>query len=234
MTSAAELLPQRLPSHWTRALAAAMSDELPVPIAEALDPSAAPMALLPWLAVHDGVRLWFSDWSAQTKRSVTTEALIAAWEVGTRAGASRYLSYVDATLVDAVAYPTRFVMGRAVVGRTPIGHGPFLARYLVRVETRHSSRAFVLGRSALASRDQIEAAVPHLIVTPGGSEINGSVLRSPSREPLRRCLVALRAAKAAETEIRVHFGHHRRLTLADAPPLDGSTRLGAFVARTKL
>ncbi len=210
--TAVDLLPRGASAPAERALAAAMSDDLPVPIAEAVDPATAPVDLLPWLAVHDGVRLWFSDWPEAKKRRVIGEGLVAAWEVGTRAGEIRFLGYVDAALVDVVAHPARWVMGRAVLGRTPVGHPPFLARCLVRVATFAPPRAFVLGRAV----------------------VGWARTRTASREPLRRCLVALRAAKAPETEIRVSFEHRRRLRLSDAPPLDGSTRLGAFVTRSKL
>lgn len=233
MTAARDLLPPRKSSSWTRALAAAMSDDLPVPIIEAMDPATAPVDLLPWLAVHDGVRLWYSDWSEARKRRVIAEAPLAAFEVGTRAAVIRFLGYVDATLVDVVAYPARFVMGRARIGRTPIGHPAFLARYLVHVPTT-TRRAFVIGRSSMASRDQIVAAVPHLVVTASGEALHGRRIVTPDREPLRRCLAAIRAAKAPETEIRVDFGHRRRLALVDAVSLGDAAALGEFVDRTKL
>ena len=233
MSAVGDLLPQSSAA-WERALAAAMSDDLPVPIVEALDPATAPVEMLPWLAVHYGVRLWYSDWSEARKRQVIAEAPRAAFEVGTRAGVIRFLGYVDATLVDVVAYPARFVMGRARIGRTPIGHPPFLARYLVRVEMRKPARAFVIGRSPMAYRDQIAAPLPHLVVTSGGGTVHGHRIVTPSREPLRRCLAAIRAATAPETEIRVDFATARRLSLRDAPVLDGSASLGDFVARNKL
>lgn len=209
--SADDLLPGNRQS-WEIACAAAMTDELPVPIAAALDPATAPVDLLPFLAVHDGVRLWFSDWPEARRRLVVAEALVAAWEVGLRSGSIRFLGYVDAALLDVVAYPARFVMGRAVLGRTPIGHPPHLARYLVRVVTHAPPRSAVMGRAVLGR----------------------ARMKTPNREPFRRCLVALRAAKAPETEYRVDFAHRRPLRLSDAPPLDGSTHLGAFVARNKL
>lgn len=211
MTGVAELLPPSA-TPYEIALAEAMTDGLPVPLREAMDPAAAPIGLLPFLAVHDGVRLWFSDWSAERKRQVIGASLLDCWLVGVRDGAVRFLSYVDGTLVDAVAYPARFVMGRAVVGRTPIGHAPFLARYLVKVETHKPARALVMGRSALGH----------------------ARLKTPSREPFERCLAALRAAKAPETEIRVDFGHRRRIRLSDGVPLDGTYKLGSFISRTKL
>jgi len=193
-------------------LAAGMSDELPVPVEQVLDPQTAPLHFLPWLAVHDGARLWFPDWPEARKRQVIHEALVAAWEVGVRAGAVRYLGYVDGTLVDVIAYPARFVFGRAKVGRTPIGHGPFLARYLVRIITYKPPRSFVFNRS----------------------RIGRARLKTPSRDARNRVLTALRAAKAPETEIRIDFSHKRQLTFADAPPLDGSVRFGQYLPRFKL
>lgn len=211
MTDAADLLPDNA-RPFEQALAYAMTDTLPVPIAQTLDPSRTPARFLPWLAVHDGVRLWFSDWPETRRRQVIGEAPRAAWLVGTRPGAVTFLGYVDGHLLDAVAYPTRFVFGRARVGRAPIGHPPWLARYLVRVRTLTPPRALVGGRTVLGR----------------------SRLRTPSREPRRRCLAALVAAKAPETEYRVDFGHARPLMLADGPPLDGTFHLGAYVARRKL
>lgn len=211
MTSAADLLPASA-APFENALAKAMTDTLPVPLREALDPATAPAELLPFLAVHDGVRLWFSDWNEARKRSVISASLTDCWLVGVRGGAVRYLSYVDASLVDAIAYPARFVMGRAIVGRTPIGHAPFLARYLVKVETRKPPRALVMRRGVLGR----------------------ARLKTPGREPLDRCLAALRVAKSPETEIRVDFGHARQIRLSDGVPLDGTYRLGAFITRTKL
>lgn len=211
MADASDLLPSTT-APFEVALAKAMTDELPVPLRQAMDPSAAPAALLPFLAVHDGVRLWFSDWTEARKRQVISASLLDCWLVGVRNGAVRYLSYVDGTLVDAVAYPARFVMGRAIIGRTPIGHAPFLARYLVRVATSKPPRSLVMGRGALGR----------------------ARLKTPSREPLFRCLAALRAAKAPETEIRVDFGHSRQIRLSDGVPLDGTYKLGSFISRTKL
>lgn len=211
MTDAADLLPDNA-RPFEQALAHAMTDTLPVPVSETLNATTAPLRFLPWLAVHDGVRLWFSDWPETRRRQVIGEAPLAAWLVGTRPGAVTFLGYADGHLLDTVAYPTRFVFGRARVGRAPIGHPPWLARYLVRVRTRTPPRALVGGRTVLGR----------------------SRLKTPSREPRRRCLAALVAAKAPETEYRVDFGHARPLMLADGPPLDGTFHLGAYVARRKL
>lgn len=211
MTVASDLLPANQAPFET-ALIEAMTDLLPVQIRDAVNPAAAPAHFLPWLAVHDGVRLWFSDWPEARKRTVIANSLADNFRIGARNGVTRYLAYVDGTLVDTVAYPARFVVGRARIGRTPIGHGAFLARYLIRVLTAKPARAHVIGR------------------TPMGS----GRIKTPSREPLRRCLAALVAAKAPETEYRVDFGHKRQITLDDAVPLDGTYRIGQFVPRGKL
>jgi phage tail P2-like protein len=209
--SADDLLPTNK-APFEKALAAGMSDVLPVPIAQTLNPATTPLHFMPWLAVHDGVRLWFSDWPEARRRTVISEALAASWEVGVRAGAIRFLGYVDGALIDVIAYPARFVFHQARIGRTPIGHPPFLARYLVRIRTYKPRRAVVIGRSPLKS----------------------ARLKTPSREARKRALAALRAAKAPETEYRVDFAHMRPLAIADAPPLDGTRHLGQFVNRTKL
>lgn len=213
MTSAADLLPGGARAYpFTRALALGMTDALATPIREAVDPHKAPAAFLPFLAAHESVDLWFEDWPEARKRAMIAEAPILAGKKGTRIGSVRFLSYVDAELVAAVAYPARFVLGRAVIGRTPIGHPPFVARYLVKIVTHTPRNAFVMGRSPIGRR----------------------ALRTPSREPFHRALAALRVAKAPETEIRVDFAHKRPLQLSDAPPLDGTYRLGDFVTRRSL
>lgn len=212
MTDARDLLPPRKSSAWTRALASAMSDTLPVTIVAAMAPETAPAALLPWLAVHYGARLWYSDWPEVRKRQVIAEAPLAAFEVGTRAGATRFLGYVGGELVDVIAYPIRAVAGRAVAGRTPVGHPHHLARYLVRIVTYAPPRSAIAGR-AVAGRARA---------------------KTPSREPFRRCCAALVAAKAVETEIRADFGHRRPVTIDDGFDIDAGLLLGAVADRRKL
>ena len=112
MSDLSDLLPT-VSGEFEIAAAKAMSDELPVPIRQAVDPQAAPPAFLPFLAAHNGVRLWYSDWQQARKRLVIGESIIGNFEVGTRAGVERFLGYVDATLVDVISYPKRFVAGRA-------------------------------------------------------------------------------------------------------------------------
>lgn len=205
------LLPQNS-APWERALAAAMSDTLPVPIAEAVDPAQAPIALLPWLAVHDGVRLWFSDWSEARKRWVIAESLLANFEVGTRAGAIRYLGYVDGTLVDVVAYPSPAFAEDGFADQCWADLPPFLAFYLVHVPvTAATGGAFV-------EAGFIDEAFAGVTVT----------------DPWDRALAALRAAKAPETEIQVEFQNFHRLTAGDRVLAGAGHTAGSFLPRTHL
>lgn len=211
MSSVGDLLPgARGP--FEEAVSAGVSDELPVPIVDAVDAWRAPAAFLPWLAVHYGAPLWFSDWSEHIKRLAVDEAPALDFSIGTRAAVPTLLSYVDATLVDARSYPQRFVFGRAVVGRTPVRHPAFMARYLALVDTTTPRNGFVFGRAALGRRAG----------------------RTPSREKFKRARAALRASKTPETEYRVSFQHKRQITLADAVPLDGTYALGDFISRRSL
>jgi phage tail-like protein len=211
VTDVADLLPAAAGSYEIAA-GKGMSDALSVPIRQIVDPAQTPVAFLPWLAAHESVDLWFEDWSTARKRAMIAEASTIADYKGTRHGVVRFLSYVDATLVDAVAYPAPFVMGRSVIGRNPIGHKPFLARYLIALATVAPPRALVARRGVLGR----------------------SRLKTPSREKFDRALRAIRAAKAPETQVRVDFAHHRVIKLSDQLPLDGTYRLGQYVPRTKL
>jgi P2-related tail formation protein len=195
-----------------QAAAAGMSDILPVPIEDVVDPARAPVAFLPWLAVHYGVRLWFSDWPEELKRFVIDEAPALNFTIGTRSAVPALLAYVDATLIDAKAYPQRFVFGNAVIGRTSVRHPAFMARYLIHLETSTPRMGFVYGRAVLGRHAG----------------------RAPSREKFRRARAALRASKSPETEYRVSFQHKRQITIADAIPLDGTYALGQFISRTRL
>jgi phage tail P2-like protein len=211
MDSVGDLLPGARGT-FEEAVAAGMSDDLPVPIEDVVDPAQTPIAFLPWLAVHYGVRLWFSDWPEDLKRFVIDEAPALNFMIGTRAAIPALLAYVDAALVDVRAYPQRFVFGRAVVGRTSVRHPAFMARYLIHVETATPRMGFVYGRAVLGRHAG----------------------RTPSREKFRRARAALRAAKSPETEYRVSFQHKRQITIADGVPLDGTYALGQFISRTRL
>jgi P2-related tail formation protein len=195
------------------AAAAGLSDALPVEVvAESLDPARAPARFLPWIAASRGVSLWFEHWSLDAKRALTVEWPSISARLGTRWAAERLLSYVDADLVHALAYPARFAIGRSFIGRTPLAHPPHLARYLVRVRTYAPPRPLVVGRAAFS----------------------GAVIRRADERPFRRALSALRASKAPETEIRVDFAHRRPVTVADAPRLDEGLTIDAWRDRFKL
>jgi P2-related tail formation protein len=211
MSSVAAVLPPS-PTAWENACAQAMSDDLPVPIAQIVDPTQTPEAFLPWLAAHESVDLWFPDWTDDRKRAVIENAWTDAALKGTRQGAVNFLSYVGGTLVDAIAYPARFVMGQAVLGRTPIDHPPFVARYLVNVATNEPPNCFVLGRAA----------------------VGVAAVTTPDPTPINRCLTAMRVARAPETQIRASFASQRQLAIEDAPPLDGSAYLGQWIPNTSL
>ena len=186
---------------FARALAYAMSDELPIPYAQILDPYQTPVAFLPWLAAHHSVDLWYDDWTEDHKREVIAQAAgrsvlytgrIADLKT-TRTGTIRYLEQVSGTVLHVVSYPQRVIAGRTAIRRWPVGHPAFKARHLVKVETTKPPRAWVAGR------------------TPAGRLL----IKTPSREPLRRCMKAMRVAKGINTEYRVDFAHKRVITIDD-------------------
>ena len=212
MSNPAELLPDNA-GLFERTVSQTLEDsEIVAPLVQALRPETAPDTVLPFIAAHESVDLWFSDWSLARKRQVIANAMKDAALKGTRAGSVRYLSYVDGALVDALAYPARFVFHRAKIGRTPIGHQPFVARYLVRMDMQRERRSFVIGSSAL-KHDR---------------------LKTPSRKTFERALMALRVAKNAETQIRVDFRHQRMITLNDAVPLTSAFHISHYVERIKI
>jgi P2-related tail formation protein len=193
-------------------LAKAMTDALAVPIVNLLNSDTTTEAFLPFVALGESVDLWYSDWSVARKRLMAKLAPFLATLVGTPVAEQAFLDFVDGVILDKITYPSRFVMGRAVIGRTPVGHPPHLARMLVKVRTRHPARSFIVGRSA----------------------IGRGVIRTLSREPLDRCRAALTAAKAPETEYRVSFAHKRQITIDDNILIDDGHYLDEYVDRVKL
>ena len=202
-----------------KAMAAGMSDDLPIPFAALMNPYTTRADLLPWLGFQASLDLWFDDWPEARKREAVAQAAgvstlyegeLAALKT-TRGGAVRYLALVDADLVDAISYPALAVCGEAVCGSAVIDHPAHLATYLVKVEVADPRAAYV--GSAFAS-----AAV--------AGEIDS--------EPYDRCLVALRAAKAAHTEILVDFQNARVLTAGDAVTAGAGYLAGQYLERVKL
>ncbi|MDP9772618.1 UNVERIFIED_ORG: phage tail P2-like protein [Rhizobium sp. SORGH_AS 755] len=204
-----------------KALAAAMSDDLPIPYAVLMDPYRTPARFLPWLAVHHSVDLWFDDWPEERKREMIAQCAgvstlypaspLAALK-GTLAGLKRYLAFVDAVIVDRIAHPNRFTFGRAVIGRTPIAHQPFVAHYLVRVTLTAPKNRFQIGRSAFGR----------------------AAMTSVDLEPIRRAKRAMTTAKTPETLYSVSFAWRRGITFNDNIFIDGSHAIGGYMDRKRL
>ena len=204
-----------------KALAHAMSDELPVPYAQILDPYQTPVAWLPWLAAHYSVDLWFDDWAVATKREMIAQCAGLSETYpgeqlgdlkGTFEGLKRYLWFVGATVIDRVAYPARFVFNQSALGITPINHPAHKARYLVKVTLERPFNAFEIGRSAMGI----------------------AALREVDLEPIRRAKTALRVSKAPETEYVVSFARRRRATFGDGLTFDDELHFGGYIDRVRL
>jgi P2-related tail formation protein len=209
--SVTELLaPERLP--FDIAIAEAMTDTLLVPYREIMDPQQTPEEFLPFLAAHRSVDLWFDDWAVQRKRDMITEAPVLASIKGTYDASIRFLAYVDGTIIDAITYPSPFILDEAILDETPIDLPAFVAQYLVKVVIIAESDAFALDDGIL----------------------DESLIINPDTTKLTRCLMALRVAKAPETEMRVDFQHKRPLSLIDAPHIGGSHFVGEYVDRLSL
>ncbi|WP_336810936.1 phage tail protein [Bosea sp. MMO-172] len=195
-----------------RALLHAMTDALPVPIRQAVSPPDTPVAFLPFLAVHNGVRLWFGDWSVARKRAITAEWSELADLIGTRPGLVALLAYVDATLVSTMAHPRRFVIGRSTLDREPLNFPAFRARYLIKVKLKRHKRAFVIGRSAL----------------------DRGAFTGVDGEPIRRARIAATVAKGPATQYLATFQWRRRPTFGDAIGFASGHHFGDFLDRASL
>ncbi|MGY6246202.1 phage tail protein I [Bosea thiooxidans] len=192
-----------------RALLHAMTDPLPVPVRQAVDPPTTPIDFLPFLAVHNGVRLWFGDWSEARKREIVAEWAILADLIGTREALRRMLAYVDAALISSVAHPRRFVLGRSALGIQPLRFPAFTARYLIKVGLKRHRRGLVLGRGALGRH----ALVP------------------VSLEPIRRAKIAAAVSKGPGTQYTATFAHRRRPTFDE---MQFGMGFDEFIDRTSL
>lgn len=220
MSTVGAILPSNSDT-FEKALAHAMSDELPVPYEQILDPYETPVAWLPWLAAHYSVDLWFDDWSEATKREMIAQCAGLSTTYpgeqlgdlkGTFEGLRRYLWFVGATALDRVSYPAKFVIGQSAIGINPIQHPPYKARYLVKVTLDMPINAFIIGRSAVGI----------------------AAIRPPSREPIIRAKRAARIAKFEHVQYTVSFTHRRKLQFGDAPLFGDGVTFGAFVDRTSL
>ncbi len=208
----AEDLLQSAAGPMLRALAAAFTDDLPVPIRQIMDPATAPAAFLPFIAAHRSVDLWFDDWPEARKRLMVAEAVKLAALKGTRAAAAAFLPFVDAQILDRLSYPQRFVLGFGALGVTPIDHKPFTTHFLIKVPLRAPVTPIVLGQTGLGE----------------------GALQEVDLEPIQRVNRALVVSKAPETLLSADFAHRRPLTFGDRPKLDGTHRLGGWVDRATL
>ena len=143
MTDVVALLPATPTGPFERAMAAGMSDDLPVPYAQILNPYDTPVIWLPWLAAHHAVDLWFDDWPEARKREMIAQCAGVSTVYpddpplgelkGTLKGLKRYLEFVDATIVDRKGRVDADGSGEARHGdREDTGHALF--RH-VRLET---------------------------------------------------------------------------------------------------
>lgn len=218
--TAADLLPRNA-TDIERALADVLSRQPSVPLRDQRDPYLAPAATLPWLAAHHGVRLWFDDWSDARKRDMIAHHAGVHSDypgerlgemVGTRLGLRRYLDYVDASILHALAYPAPFVVGDHSVGSRRVNQGPFSADYLVLVTLTEDAQSLAVAASAVGDA----ALVP------------------PSSEPVDRALAAARAAKSAATVVGCYFDTRRALTSGDVPSTADAPTTGQFKDRLEL
>ena len=213
MSSVGEILPSNSDT-FENGLAAGMSDTLDVPFDVLFDPAETRSDILPWLAAHESVDLWFSDWTEARKRAMVADAPALAKLIGTRAAAQRFLDYVDAEIIHKVSYPQRFPVGRIAVRLTPINHPEFVARFLIKVALVARKNAICATRTA----------------------IGRAHLKPIDTTPIKRAKIALSLSKAADTEYSVNFAHRLPITMddKDALDLDAGYVLGSYKDRIRL
>ncbi|MEI4262787.1 phage tail protein I [Roseovarius sp. D0-M9] len=218
--SAADLLPPNA-SDFERALADVLSRQPGVPLRVQRDPYSAAADVLPWLAAHHGVRLWFDDWAETRKRAIIAHhaGLHPVYPgerlgdlVGTRLGLERYLSYVDASLVHALAYPAPFIVGDTAAGSRRVNQHAFTADYLTLVVLVENAEAMAVG----------------------GDAIGDAAVAPPDPEPIDRALASARAAKGPAIAVACHFDARRPVTTGDAPSTADVLSTGQFIDRLEL
>lgn len=211
----ANLVSDILPANsgpFERALAVGMSDGLPVPLTQILDPATTPKRTMLFLAGHESVDLWYSDWPDDLKRRMIADAPLLAQLIGTREAAQRFLDYVGAEIIHKVSYPAAKPIGRIAVRLTPIQMKAFVARYLVKVILKANKNAICVGRTA----------------------IGRASIRPPSREPILRAMKALSLSKSPDTAYTINFAHRIPRSLDDGIDLDAGYTLGEYRDRLRL
>lgn len=220
MTIVGDLLPPDSSGPWEGAVAAGMSDLLPVPYDVLMDPYRCPVEFQPWLAAHYSVDLWYEDWPEARKREVIAQAAgrskLYPGEIaelkGTRLGARRYLEHVEGQILDFISHPHRPFTRHYAIGRMLYGHPPFKAVYLIKVTVPAPKLGYCVGRHPVGRRP----------------------IRKASLEPLKRASRAVRVAKAPETQILLDFRTARPLRAGDAVPAGDAYRAGQYLSRSRL
>ena len=209
--TAASILPSNS-GPFERAAAHAMSDDLPVPIAQILDPVTAPAEWLPWLAAHENVRLWYGDWSDERKRQIIVDWPQLASLIGTRGAAEPFLAYVDTVIIHKVSHPANQPLGLMALDIDPYGHPSFFARFLAKTDLQAHDVSFVIGYAAL----DVDALV----------EVD--------TQPLHQAMDALVMSKAPETQYAISFAHRIPISLDDGLDLDAGHDLESYRDRIRL
>lgn len=206
-----ELLPSNS-DPFEKALMAGAEADLPIPFGAVMDPAETSAEWLPFLAIHEGVRFWFADWSGDRKRQIIDDWTTLASLIGTRAAPARFLAYVDAEIVHKVSHPANRPLDYMALGLDPYDHPAYMARFLVKTNLSAHKAAFCLGLSAL----DVDALVPI------------------DEQPLDRAMQALTISKAPETQYTVSFGHRVPITLDDGWDLDAGHELDSYRDRNRL
>jgi len=210
--SAKDILPPNATA-FEIALTHGLSEPLPVPIRETMDPATAPLDVLPFLAHGEGVSIWFDDWPEARKRHVAENWLKDyASIVGTRSAADAFLALVDASVVHRLSYPAPFVVGDVPVGSRLVNQQHHTAQFLVLVTLVEPAEALAVG------------AVP----------VGDGALTPPDDKPITRALTAMRAAKSPDTEYRAHFDTRRPSSTGDRPSTSDALPVGHYRDRVEL
>ncbi|WP_186078676.1 phage tail protein I [Burkholderia gladioli] len=93
------LPPNATPLMRALAGAGAPSGDVPVPIANLMDPDTIPIDLLPWLAWHLGVVTWKNEWPEQVRRARVKAAISIARKAGTAAAVKEVVASFGANIV---------------------------------------------------------------------------------------------------------------------------------------
>lgn len=177
------------PTPWEAALSLTSAERRPIDadlVRRVFDEDDCPFELLPYLAAHSGVRLWYEDWSEFRKRSMIAETIRLRRQEGTLSGIKGYLGYVDATVRRVVKPPAKiFLVGGVteeqreayVAGLPQIRIYPFDTRSIART----SATFIVPGQAGLgrrfvrASRGSVLYGRRATLQLPGESERTASV-----------------------------------------------------------